>query len=73
MDLTDYVQGAKLWNRDPGRQDALLTRKLRAEGPETILDLYEQLQWRTSDSMTAATNAPSFSSRHTVSAGMVRR
>lgn len=49
MDLTEFVQGAKLWNRDPGPQEALLIKKLKAEGPETILDLYEQLQWRTSE------------------------
>lgn len=47
MDLTEIVQGAKLWNRDPGPQERLLIRKLKAEGPETILDLYEQMQWRT--------------------------
>lgn len=47
MDLKEFVQRAKLWNRDPGPQEALLIRKLKAEGPETILDLYEQMQWCT--------------------------
>ncbi|SDI69543.1 hypothetical protein SAMN04488693_1192 [Arthrobacter subterraneus] len=49
MDLEDFVKKAKLWNRDPGPQMALLNRKLRAEKPETIVDLYEQMQRCSSD------------------------
>ncbi|GAB12889.1 hypothetical protein ARGLB_028_00140 [Arthrobacter globiformis NBRC 12137] len=43
MDLRDFVAEARLWNRDPGPQSNALVKKLRAETPETILDLYEQL------------------------------
>ena len=43
MDLQDFVAEARLWNRDPGPQSNALVKKLRAESPETILDLYEQL------------------------------
>lgn len=46
MDLRDFVAGARLWNRDPGPQSNALVKKLRAESPETILDLYEQLTRR---------------------------
>ena len=43
MDLQDFVAEARLWNREPGPQSNALVKKLRAESPETILDLYEQL------------------------------
>ena len=46
MDLEVFVQEARLWNHDPGPRSALLIRKLRAEQPETIIDLYEQVQRR---------------------------
>ncbi|MFJ5700238.1 hypothetical protein [Arthrobacter sp. NPDC093139] len=46
MDLEVFVQEARLWNHDPGPQSELLIRKLRAETPATIIDLYEQAQRR---------------------------
>lgn len=42
VDLEVFVQDARLGNRDPGPQSDMLTRKLRLQTGETILDLYEQ-------------------------------
>lgn len=46
MDLRVFVENASLDNRDPGAQSARLVKFLKAESPETILDLYEQLVQR---------------------------
>lgn len=46
MDLRVFVENASLANRDPGVQSAKLVKFLKAESPETILDLYEQLMQR---------------------------
>jgi hypothetical protein len=42
MLLEEFVEGARLHNRDPVAQSDLLIKKLRAETPETIIDLYRQ-------------------------------
>lgn len=42
MDLRVFVENARLANRDPGVQSARLVKFLKAESPETILDLYAQ-------------------------------
>jgi hypothetical protein len=48
MDLKVFVAEARLANRDPGPQSNALAKRLRAESPETIIDLYEQATQRAS-------------------------
>jgi hypothetical protein len=48
MDLKDLAAEARLANRDPGPQSNALAKRLRAENPETIIDLYEQAFQRAS-------------------------
>ncbi|WP_323959375.1 hypothetical protein GC088_12685 [Arthrobacter sp. JZ12] len=49
MRLEDFVEEARLWNRDPAPQSDALVKKLRSLAPETIIDLYQQALQRASD------------------------